>query len=63
MVTRHCIVKVRGVSTVFAALPTSLAEAPISKLCALETLAMSENSGPCFKGASLSDAGPGRKPA
>jgi hypothetical protein len=60
MVTRRCLVKLRGVSTVFAALPPGLAKALISKLLARETLAMSASSGPCFKGAGSSDAGPGR---
>ena len=63
MVTRRCLVKLRGVSTAFAALPPGLAKALISKLLALETLAMSASSGPCLKGAGPSDAGPGRQPA
>ena len=63
MVTRRCLIKLRGVSTVFAALPPGLAKAPASKLLALDTLAMSASSGPRFKGAGPSDAGPGRQPA
>ena len=63
MVTRRCLVKLRGVSTVFAALPPRLAKALISELLAVETLAMSVSSGPCLKGAGPSDAGPGRQPA
>ena len=63
MVTRRCLVKLRGVSTVFAALPPGLAKALISELLAVETLAMSVSSGPRLKGAGPSDAGPGRHPA
>ena len=62
MVTRRCLVKLRGVSTVFAALPPSLTKALIGKWLALETLAMSGSSGPRFKGAGPSDAGPDRQP-
>jgi hypothetical protein len=63
MVTRRCLVKLRGVSTVFAALLPGLAKALISKLLALGTRAMPASSGPCLKGAGPSDAGPGRQPA
>jgi hypothetical protein len=59
MVMRLCLIKLNGVSAVLAALPLSLATALISKLLALETLGMSTSSGPCFKGAGPSDAGPG----
>jgi|SRR6266850_1120884 len=48
MVTRRCLIKLSGVSTVFAALSPGLAKALISKLRALETLAMSASSGSCF---------------
>jgi hypothetical protein len=58
VVTRRCLIKLRGGSTVFAALPPGPAEALISKLLALETLAMSASSGPCPKGAGASNAGP-----
>ena len=63
MVSRRCLIELRRVSTVFGALPRGLAEALISKLLALETLAMSASSGPCLKGAGPNDAGPGRQPA
>ena len=63
MVTPRCSIKLRGVSTVFAALPPGPAEALVSKLLAPETFALSASSGPCFKGAGPSDAGPGRHPA
>ena len=38
MVTRRCLIKLGGVSTVLAALPPGLAKAPIGKLLTLETL-------------------------
>ena len=60
MVTPRRLAKLRRVCTVFAALPPVLAKAPISKLLALEALAMSASSGPCRKGAGPSDAGPDR---
>ena len=63
MVTRRRLVKLRGVSRDFAALPPGLANALISKLLALEALAMSASSGPCLKGAGPSDAGPDRQRA
>ena len=63
MMTRYCLIKLRGISTVFAALPPDLTNALLSKLLALETLAISATSGPGLKGAGPSDAGPGRQPA
>jgi hypothetical protein len=63
MVTRRCLIKLRDLSTVFAALPPGLTKALFNKLVALETLAMSVSSGPCLKGAGLSDAGPSRQTA
>ena len=60
MVSWRCLIRLRGASTVFAARPLALAEALITKLLALETLAMSASSGPCHKGAGPSDAGPGQ---
>ncbi|PYT47894.1 MAG: hypothetical protein DMG44_16855 [Acidobacteria bacterium] len=62
MVMRRCLIKLRGMSTVLAALSLSFTKALISKLLALETLAMSASSGPCLKGAGPSDAGPGLQP-
>ena len=38
MVTRRCLIKLGGVSTVLAALPPGLAKASIGKLLTLETL-------------------------
>jgi hypothetical protein len=38
MVTRRCLIRLSGVSTVLAALPPGLAKGLISKLLALETL-------------------------
>lgn len=63
MVTRRCLIKLRGVSTVFATLPPGPAKPLIGKLLALETLAMSASSGPCLKGAGASNAGPDGQPA
>ena len=63
MVISRCLMKLRVVSTVFAALPPGLAEALVSNLLALETLATSASSGPCFKGVGPSDAGSGRRHA
>src|SRR5882762_9122826 len=51
MVSWRCLIRLRAASMVFAACPLALAEALISKLLALETLAMSASSGPCLKGA------------
>jgi hypothetical protein len=62
-VVTRCLIRLRGVSTVFAALPPGPAKAFISKLLALETLAMSASSGPCRKGAGASNAGPDGQPA
>jgi len=63
MVTRRCLIKLRGMPTVFAEPLPGLANALTNKLLALEALAMSASSGPCPKGAGPSDAGPGRQPA
>jgi hypothetical protein len=63
MVTQRCLIKLRDVSMVFAALSPGLTRAVLNKLVAPEPLAMSMSSGPCLKGAGASDAGPGSQPA
>jgi hypothetical protein len=62
MVTRRCLINLRGMSTVFEALSPGFTKALISKLLTLEILAMSAISGPCLKGVGPSDAGPDRQP-
>jgi CO/xanthine dehydrogenase Mo-binding subunit len=57
------VAAVAAVDEITAALPADLTKALNSKLPALETLAISANSGPCLKGAGPSDDGPGRQPA